>query len=128
MSNIIQKKQDEYNTRPVYFLIAVTNRAIPRRRDDQRHTKASNCPRMHIRLVEEVLQIFEEFLDLGSLSLNQSLIQLAQQLLLLLGQLGGGFHHNGEPVVTTAAGIANFGDTLIPQDEFLAGLGALGIS
>ena len=77
--------------------------------------------------IEKVLQIVKEFLDLGgSGALVQAVVQLAQQLFLFLGESCGGLHHHSEPVVATAAGVIYLGDTLIPQDELSAGLGAFG--
>ena len=79
---------------------------------------------MHGNLIKEVLQIVKELADFGC-ALHGA-VQLPQQIFLLLGQVGGRFHHHGEAVVAPAPGIVHLGDALIPEDKLLAGLGSLG--
>ena len=71
-------------------------------------------------------QLVEEASALGGIVLLQGAVQLAQQFLLLSGELGGGLHHHGEAEAAPAAGVAYLRNALVPDDEFLAGLGALG--
>ena len=66
-------------------------------------------------LLKEILQIINELLPLGGYL--DGAVQLAQQLLLLPGQMGGGLHHHGEALVAPAAGIAHLGNALLPEDE-----------
>ena len=76
--------------------------------------------------IKEILQYIEEFFALGVGLAIQTLVQLPQQILLLLAELGWRFYHHGELLIAPAAVTDRGGDTLLLDGKGGAGLSALG--
>ncbi len=77
-------------------------------------------------LFEEIIENILKSLALGGGALADGAVELTQQILLGGSQLGGGLHHHVEVMVAPELGVIHLGDALAAQDEFPAGLGALG--
>ena len=65
----------------------------------------------------------EELLPLGLGLICCTLFELPQELLLLLGQVGGGFYHQGHELITPRTAV-EIGDTFAPETDSGACLGS----